>query len=136
MRMNIVCCFLCFLVTLDTVFANSPQDLAEELTSAYQRGDMHGGSAAGAAFLARTKAMAAALKANDINAMIKAEGGGARYRYADVDIDTGKPISLQQRELRMQSWMNREIVDVKVLGGYQLDDFAILIVLSTGPSFY
>jgi hypothetical protein len=85
-----------------------------------------GGGDAGAALVTRTNAMAAALKANDVDAMIAAEGGGAKYRYPAIK--DGKPVSLHQRQLNMRSHMNYSLVDVNVLGGYQLDDHAVLMI--------
>lgn len=84
-----------------------------------------GGGDAGAAFVAQTNAMAAAAKANDLDAMIAAGGQWAQMVYRDKDFD-GKPVSLHRRQLKMRAQVVRQLTDVKVLGGYQQGDVALI----------
>jgi hypothetical protein len=86
-----------------------------------------GGGEVGAALIARVKAMTAALKANDVNAMIAARGIIGKYEYPEKDSDD-RPVSLRRRQLLMRANMMDELVDVTVLGGYQLDNLAVLVI--------
>jgi hypothetical protein len=86
-----------------------------------------GGGEAGAALIARVKAMTAAAKANDVSAMVAAMGALGKYTYAEKDRDD-KPVSLRRRQLLMRVEMMNELTDVTVLGGYQLNDFAVLVI--------
>ena len=84
-----------------------------------------GGGDAGAALIARVNGMAAAAKSNDVNAMIAAMGSYGEYEYGEKDRD-GNPVSLRKRQLSIRVDMMNALVDVKVLGGYQLNNFAVL----------
>ena len=85
------------------------------------------GGAPGQAFVRQTSAMAAAVDARDPDAAMRAGGTWARMVFADKGYD-GKPIAkdLRQRKLEVQAL--RMLRDVKVQGGYQLGDDAVLVI--------
>ena len=86
-----------------------------------------GGGEAGAALIARVNGMATAAKSNDVNAMIAVMGSYGEYIYGEKDSD-GNPVSLRRRQLLMRVDMMSALVDVTVLGGYQLNNFAVLVI--------
>lgn len=85
------------------------------------------GGEAGKAFVARTKAMAAAIDAKDPDAAMHAGGELSTLLFQEND-SNGEPIPLvvRKRILHVQSLLM--LRDVKVKGGYQLGDSAVLII--------
>ncbi|MEO5560260.1 MAG: hypothetical protein ABIO49_10310 [Dokdonella sp.] len=85
------------------------------------------GGEPGKAFVAQTTAMSAAVDAKDPDAAMKSGGQMSTLIFRDKDFK-GKPIPLidRQRKLHVQSL--RMLRDVKVKGGFQLGDDAVLTV--------
>lgn len=86
-----------------------------------------GGGEPGAALIEQTRKMAAAVDAKDPDAAMRAGGRWAMLVFADKDYE-GKPLAIEQRKRKLQVQSLRMLRDVKVLGGYQLGDDAVLIV--------
>lgn len=84
------------------------------------------GGEAGQAFVAQTNAMAAAVDAKDPDAAMRAGGRWAALVFADKTFD-GKPIAKAQRQKKLWVQSQRMLRDVKVVGGYQLGDDAVLL---------
>jgi hypothetical protein len=85
------------------------------------------GGEPGKAFVAQTRAMAAAVDAKDPDAAMKSGGQLAEIVFRDKDFE-GKPIPLADRKSKLYVQSLRMLRDVKVSGGYQLDNDAVLIV--------
>jgi hypothetical protein len=85
------------------------------------------GGEAGAALLAQSRAMAAAVDAHDPDAAARNGSRWAKIVFADKDY-AGKPIALELRKRKLYVQSLRMLRDVKVSGGYQLGDDAALIV--------
>lgn len=83
------------------------------------------GGEAGAAFVAQTKAMAAAVDAKDPDAAMRAGGRLAQIVFAEKGYD-GKPIAKEARQKKLWVQSQRMLRDVKITGGYQLGDDAVL----------
>jgi hypothetical protein len=86
-----------------------------------------GGGEPGAALVQQTTKMSAAVDAKDPNAAMNAGGQWALLVFADKSYD-GKPIALEQRQRKLQVQSLRMLRDVKVLGGYELGDDAVLLI--------
>jgi hypothetical protein len=113
---------------VDAAFAARIQTMAGDFDTEWQKQATvlpAGGGDAGAAFVARENAMAAAAKANDVAAMIVAGGTNAEFLYRDKEFD-GTPVSLHRRQLKMRAQAVRQLADVRVLGGFQQGDVAII----------
>jgi hypothetical protein len=85
------------------------------------------GGEPGKAFVAQTRAMAAAVDAKDPEAAMKSGGQLAEIMFSDKDFE-GKPIPLADRKSKLYVQSLRMLRDVKVNGGYQLDNDAVLII--------
>jgi hypothetical protein len=86
-----------------------------------------GGGEFGTRLLQRTAAMNAAVKAKDPDAAVAASGPwGQRVFGAKRHDGTAIPLNLRQLKLRSQSV--RFLTEVRVLGGYQLGDQAVLTI--------
>ncbi len=85
-----------------------------------------GGGEAGAMLVARNNAMVAAARANDPQAMVTALGQVGQIIYGDKDYK-GTPIPLKNRQLKLRAQSVRFDYDMKVVGGYALDDVYALI---------
>jgi hypothetical protein len=85
-----------------------------------------GGGEPGAAFLAKVKAMTAAVKANDVDAAAKAGGPWGEAVLGATNYAGPVPIEERRRKLRTQAV--RFITEATVLGGYELGDFAVLVI--------
>lgn len=85
------------------------------------------GGEPGKAFLAQTRAMAAAVDAKDPDAAMKSGGQLAEIIFRDKDFE-GKPIPLADRKSKLHVQSLRMLRDVKVISGYQLDNDAVLII--------
>lgn len=84
-----------------------------------------GGGEFGAFLVRRAEALQKAAAANDPDAAAKAGGRWAQIVFGA----TGQPPpSLAARKLKLQAQSARFLRDVKVLGGYQLGDDALLLV--------
>lgn len=88
-----------------------------------------GGGDAGIAFLAKVRAVVAAIKAADPDAAAAtSEWAGAVFAAKDYD---GKPIPLDERKRKLRAQGFRMVVDANVLGGYRKGDTAVLIIDGT-----
>jgi hypothetical protein len=85
------------------------------------------GGEPGKAFVAQTRAMAAAVDARDPDAAMNSGGQMAKIIFRDKDFE-GKPIPLADRKSKLYVQSLRMLRDVKVSGGYQLDNDAVLII--------
>ena len=85
------------------------------------------GGQAGQAFVAQTNAMAAAVDAKDPDAAMHAGGRWATVVFADKGFD-GKPIAKAQRQKKLWVQSQRMLRDVRVSGGYELGDDAVLLL--------
>jgi len=85
-----------------------------------------GGGEPGQAFVAQTNAMSAAVAAKDPDAAMKAGGRWAELVFAEKGYD-GKSIAKDQRQKKLHAQSQRMLRDVKVTGGYQLGDDAVLV---------
>ena len=85
------------------------------------------GGEPGKAFVAQTRAMATAVDAKDPDAAMKSGGQLAEIIFRDKDFE-GKPIPLADRKSKLYVQSLRMLRDVKVSGGYQLDNDAVLII--------
>ena len=84
------------------------------------------GGEPGKAFVAQTKAMTAAVDAKDPDAAMHAGGRWSELVFSDKSYD-GKPIAKEQRQKKLHAQSQRMLRDVKVTGGYQLGDDAVLV---------
>ena len=84
------------------------------------------GGEPGRAFVASTKAMAAAVDAKDPDAAMRAGGRWSQIVFSDKSYD-GKPIAKEQRQKKLVAQSQRMLRDVKVTGGYRLGDDAALV---------
>jgi len=89
-----------------------------------------GGGEPGQAYLASVQALGAAVAAKDVDAAAKARGSWGKMVLGATD-HSGKPRPLAERQLKLRSQSARFIVAVKVLGGYQLGDTAVLTIEGT-----
>ena len=85
------------------------------------------GGAPGKAFVAQTRAMAAAIDAGDPDAAMRSGGELAAFLFRDKEYD-GMPIPLATRQQRLQLQGLRVLRDVSVSGGYQLGETAVLLI--------
>lgn len=85
------------------------------------------GGEAGAALVSMVKARTDAVKAGDVDKRIAAGDERDAIIYAAKGADgTEHPLKIRQLSMRVQSM--RELADVKVLGGYQNGDAAVLTI--------
>lgn len=85
------------------------------------------GGEIGRAYVAQTKAMAAAVDARDPDAAMRAGGQMAAIVFRDKDFE-GKPIPLAERKRKLHVQSLRMLRDVKVDGGYRLGETAVLVI--------
>jgi hypothetical protein len=85
------------------------------------------GGEPGKAFVAQTRAMTVAVDARDPDAAMRSGGQMAEIIFRDKDFE-GKPIPLADRKSKLHVQSLRMLRDVKVSGGYQLDNDAVLII--------
>ncbi|MEP6880349.1 MAG: hypothetical protein ABI866_00060, partial [Dokdonella sp.] len=85
------------------------------------------GGEPGKAFVAQTNAMAVAVDAKDPDAAMHSGGQIATIIFRDKDFE-GKPIPLADRKRKLHVQSLRMLRDVKVKGGYQLGDDAVLMI--------
>ena len=85
------------------------------------------GGEPGKAFVAQTKAMAAAADAKDPDAAMHSGGQMATIIFRDKDFE-GKPIPLADRKRKLHVQSLRMLRDVKIKGGYQFGDDAVLLI--------
>ena len=85
------------------------------------------GGDAGRAFVAQTTAMAAAVDTKDPDAAMRAGGRWAAVVFADKGYD-GKAIAKTERQKKLWVQSQRMLRDVRVSGGYELGDDAVLLV--------
>lgn len=85
------------------------------------------GGEAGKAYVAQTKAMSAAVDAKDPDAAMHSGGQIATIIFRDKDFE-GKPVPLVDRKQTLYVQSLRMLRDVKVNGGYQLGDDAVLMI--------
>jgi hypothetical protein len=86
------------------------------------------GGEAGAALVSLVKARTDAVKAGDVEKRIAVGDERDAIIYAAKSRATGKENSLKSRQVDMRAQSMRELADVKVLGGYQNGDTAVLTV--------
>jgi hypothetical protein len=84
------------------------------------------GGDAGRAFVASTSAMAKAVDAKDPDAAMHAGGRMAEVVFRDKNFD-GKPLPKAERQKKLFAQSQRMLRDVKVEGGYQLGDDAVIV---------
>jgi hypothetical protein len=84
------------------------------------------GGEAGKAFVASTSAMSKAVDAKDPDAAMHAGGRMAEIVFRDKGFD-GKPIPKSERQKKLVAQSQRRLRDVKVEGGYQLGDDAVVV---------
>jgi hypothetical protein len=84
------------------------------------------GGEAGRAFVASTSAMSKAVDAKDPDAAMHAGGRMAEIVFRDKDFE-GKPIPKNERQKKLFAQSQRMLRDVKVEGGYQLGDDAVVV---------
>jgi hypothetical protein len=89
-----------------------------------------GGGAPGQAFAASVQALGAAVAAKDVDAAAKARGSWGQAVLGATDY-AGKPRPMAERQLKLRSQSARFIVAVRVLGGYELGDTAVLTIEGT-----
>jgi hypothetical protein len=88
------------------------------------------GGEAGAAFQAKLKAMAAAIKAGDPDAAAIAGGEWGKVVLGATSYD-GKPVPLEARKRKLRSQGTRMLVEAQVLGGWRKGDTAVLVIEGT-----
>jgi hypothetical protein len=86
-----------------------------------------GGGEAGKALVAHIAAMTAAVKAQDPDAAAAAAGPLGQRLYGAKRYD-GAVIPLKTRQLRLRAQATRFLTEVRVLGGYQLGNQAVLAI--------
>ena len=84
------------------------------------------GGEAGKAFVASTSAMSKAVDAKDPDAAMHAGGQMNTIVFRDKDFD-GKPLPKAERQKKLVAQSQRMLRDVKVEGGYQLGDDAVVV---------
>jgi hypothetical protein len=84
------------------------------------------GGEPGAAFLARVRAMGAAVKSNDVDAAAAALGDFGKLILGANDYD-GKPRTPAERQGKFRAQATRFTVEATVKGGYQLGDTAVIV---------
>ena len=85
------------------------------------------GGAVGKAFTEQTRKMAAAVDAKDPDAAMSSGSQMAQIVYRDKDFE-GNTIPLTQRQAKLKVQALRMLRDVKVSGGYQFEDAAVLLI--------
>ena len=85
------------------------------------------GGEVGKAFVKQTAAMAAAVDARDPDAAMRSGGQMTMIVFRDKDFD-GKPIPRVDRQHKLHVQSLRMLRDVRVEGGYQLGDDAVLLI--------
>jgi hypothetical protein len=85
------------------------------------------GGEPGAALATHVQALAAALRAGDVDAAMTLKGAWGKVALAAVDRN-GDPIPLADRQRKLRAHALRFLTEVRVLGGYQLGDTALLVV--------
>ena len=85
------------------------------------------GGEAGKAFVEQTRKMSAAVDARDPDAAMNSGSQMARIVYRDKGWDD-KPIALADRQAKLRVQALRMLRDVKVSGGYQFEDAAVLLI--------
>lgn len=85
------------------------------------------GGEAGKAFVEQTRKMSAAVDARDPDAAMNSGSQMARMIYRDKGWDD-KPIALADRQAKLRVQALRMLRDVKVSGGYQFEDAAVLLI--------
>jgi hypothetical protein len=85
------------------------------------------GGEPGKALVQATAAMAAAVDAHDPDAAMRSGSQWAKIVFADKGYD-GKPIALEMRKRKLQVQALRMLRDVRVSGGYQLGNDAVLLI--------
>ena len=85
------------------------------------------GGEAGKAFLKQTRATSAAVDAKDPDAAMNSGGQMSTIVFRDKNFE-GKPIPLVDRQRKLHVQSLRMLRDVKVKGGYQLGDDAVLMI--------
>jgi hypothetical protein len=86
-----------------------------------------GGGEFGARLLQRTAAMNAAVKAKNPDAAVATSGAWGQRVFGAKRYD-GAAIPLNIRQLKLRSQSVRFLTEVRVLGGYQLGDQAVLMI--------
>jgi len=85
------------------------------------------GGEPGKALVQATAAMAAAVDAHDPDAAMRSGSQWAKIVFADKSYD-GKPVALEVRKRKLQVQALRMLRDVKVSGGYQMGNDAVLSI--------
>ena len=88
------------------------------------------GGEAGAAFLAKVQAMAAAIMAKDPDAAAIAGGDWGAAVLGATDY-AGKPVPLELRKRKLRAQGTRMLVDARVLGGWRKGATAVLVIEGT-----
>ncbi len=81
----------------------------------------------GKQLVAHVAAIAKAFKDHDYASLIALGGVRANYLYAEKD-SSGAVVPAKKRQLILQGQQVQELLDVKVLGGYQQGDTAVVII--------
>jgi hypothetical protein len=89
-----------------------------------------GGGEAGVAYVANVAEVAAAIKANDVDALATATGDWGRLVLGPKQ-HNGDPVPLDKRQRKMRAQAVRMVVAAQVLGGYQIEDQAVLMIEGT-----
>ncbi|MEO7757619.1 MAG: hypothetical protein ABIS07_13645 [Dokdonella sp.] len=105
---------------------NDQGEMKTDWATAASRLPADGGDA-GKAFVARTRAMSAAVDAKDPDAAMRSGGMGAQIVYRDKD-SAGKPIPMLDRQRKLHVQSLRMLRDVKVNGGYGRGNDAVLMI--------
>jgi hypothetical protein len=87
----------------------------------------------GHAFVTSTSAMAKAVDAKDPDAAMHAGGRMAEIVFRDKDFE-GKPIPKSERQKKLVAQSQRMLRDVKVEGGYELGDDAVVVFTARNGS--
>lgn len=101
-------------------------DMRTDWASAATRLPADGG-AIGAAFVAQSQALAKAIDAKDPDAAMRSGGELNQFLFRDKEYD-GKPIPMAVRKQKLHVQGLRKLRDVRVSGGYQLGDTAVLLI--------
>jgi len=91
------------------------------------------GGEAGHAFVASTSAMAKAVDAKDPDAAMHAGGRMAQIIFRDKGFD-GQPLPKAERQKKLFAQSQRMLRDVRVEGGYQLGDDAVIVFTARNGS--
>jgi hypothetical protein len=81
----------------------------------------------GAALVTQVHALAAAVGAGDVDAVMTLKGDWGKVVFAATDRN-GNPVPLVDRQRKLRAHALRFMTEVRVLGGYQLGDTALLVV--------